>query len=314
MIDNQAGELYRQAALAKQTSKTNELLDQFFKRIDPLLIYIVAKAKAIPQSDKDDAVQHVRMRIYNSLINYDPSRNPSAFIQVVLNQSVRSCCTMNFRQAGRHSKQTEAVLVPESTLVASDPENEDATNHFLDALSHGRTQSSGKHTVDNTNLKMAFVRQCVKHLSKQEQLVLNCIANRIAVNSSCNSGSHYKYEDVAKELGLSLKQVDNAWSRIKRKIRRLHETDPDLESIGRRFKKKPRAYRLRDGERYKEIKKRREKAMIAYLENENLQYPKSLRDLAVSLGVTHNRLAADLYFLRMHGLLSKERKRRVDSD
>ena len=160
-----------------------ELLPVIFGRYDKRIRYYADKY--CRESDREDAAQEASLALYSAVKNYDKDKSSfSSFASLCIKRSVIDCA----KRAGRKKNIPEELLEPIEDVSIPDC---------------------------NSPEKIFFDKEAYKALTHSIKLELSGM--ELAVLQLFLSGK--KYIDIADELGVSEKSVNNALMRIRRKLK-----------------------------------------------------------------------------------------------
>ena len=160
-----------------------ELLPVIFGRYDKRIRYYADKY--CRESDREDAAQEASLALYSAVKNYDKDKSSfSSFASLCIKRSVIDCA----KRAGRKKNIPEELLEPIEDVSIPDC---------------------------NSPEKIFFDKEAYKALTHSIKLELSGM--ELAVLQLLLSGK--KYIDIADELGVSEKSVNNALMRIRRKLK-----------------------------------------------------------------------------------------------
>ena len=155
------------------------------------LVSTIARKYYLIGGDKDDLIQEGMIGLFKAISSFDPERNDSfaAYASTLIAREIISA----IRHANTHAQQ----VLSESVLIDSDDELPDIASPESDLISEENTSEL---TQEINNHLSVFERQVVEYYLKG-----------------------YNYIDIAKVLNKPSKSIDNALSRIKKKLEFLKE-------------------------------------------------------------------------------------------
>ena len=171
--------------IARISDGDYELLQVMIERYYPLILNTVQKY--CPKNYKEDAIQEATLALYSAIKGYDSSKSSfSTFAALCIKRSVISVLKSSKRQKNIPDELIDSIEEYENLTDANSPEK-----IFFDR-------------VDYKDLKDIIKLE----LSKLEYEVLQLYL----------VGD--KYSDIAVKLGISEKSVNNALTRIRKKLKR----------------------------------------------------------------------------------------------
>ena len=165
-----------------------ELLPVIFGRYDKRIRYYADKY--CRESDREDAAQEASLALYSAVKNYDKDKSSfSSFASLCIKRSVIDCA----KRAGRKKNIPEELLEPIEDVSIPDC---------------------------NSPEKIFFDKEAYKALTHSIKLTsiigyLELLSGQVVLPPDMQK----KYIDIADELGVSEKSVNNALMRIRRKLK-----------------------------------------------------------------------------------------------
>ncbi len=188
--------------IRKNDDSSSFILDYFMEKYKKLVL-TQARSLFLIGGDKDDLIQEGMIGLYKALRDYDPKKsdNFTAYAETIVYRQMCNAIKTSTRMKNQPLNNYVSFNVPVTTV-----KNNEETQILLSDLIEATESSNPEELlIDKENATM-IEYELVKRLSKLEKSVYDMYI----------SGMNYK--QIADILGRSPKAVDNALTRIRKKL------------------------------------------------------------------------------------------------
>lgn len=178
-----------------------EIMDFILDKYKPL-VRKKANAMFLIGGDTDDLIQEGMIGLFKAIRNYDESKDAAfySFAELCVTRQIYSAIAASNRK--KH--------VPLNTYISFDAKDEENGMPLAETLQADNGKNPEQRLIEKEN-KTQLLEIVKKRLSPMERVVLD----------EYLAGLNYR--QIAEKLGKSPKSIDNALSRLKIKIQKLHE-------------------------------------------------------------------------------------------
>lgn len=185
------------------------------------IIRSISSKYFIQGSELCDRIQICEVALWQAINKYVPGKSPfGPFARLIITRKLQSAVT----QANRHKN--EFFNCTASLDASMYDESNDSLYNFI--IEEG---SDPAVTVIDSEFKQDFIQFIRTRLSPTEYRITIEMLNHLnakKIDADCRRERVSIYRDISRELNISTKCIDNAWQRVKKKLKIWHEKRSDI--------------------------------------------------------------------------------------